>query len=144
MTQSAPLAANLGWIDAAVGRCYVASACMRADRPGVKAKIAVRIGGFTHAQWPRIEEQSTTVTLSEEWERYSLVARVNEPDVYVAVGPDLTATPDAAATVWIDAVQFDSLHELHPRGPAAPSFRSAVRSATKLYYNVRPTKPRRR
>jgi len=104
--QSAPLAANLGWVDAIPGEDYTLSVYMKADRPGVKAKLMFRygpdpVGGRT----PTAE--SKAVTLSKQWARYAFTAPAAERDMCIAAGPDLSGTPDASATVWIDAVQLE-------------------------------------
>src|SRR5690606_15277272 len=57
------------------------------------------------------------VTLTGDWARYSFTMEADEPDLFIALGPDLTATPDAAATVWIDAVQVEESSVEPPAGP---------------------------
>ncbi len=106
VVQSSPLAANLGWMNVTVGQSYTLSAYMRADKDDVPTKMAFRFGedfsaGFGDATY------SKSVKLTTQWKRYTFTMAATKPDVYIQVGPDLSATPNAAATVWIDAVQVE-------------------------------------
>jgi hypothetical protein len=104
--QDAPLVANLGWIEVGKGQPLTLSAWLRADRAGVPAELVFVFGGDpTTGALPRRE--SRRVTLSERWERYAFTTNASEADVHVAVGPNLTAAADPAATVWIDALQLE-------------------------------------
>ena len=103
--QSAPLAANIGWMDIKQGETYTLSAYMRADRPAVQAQLAIRFG-VDVATAPSPSKKTKTVTLSEDWARYAFTLQAEDEDAHIAIGPDLDRAPDAAATVWVDAVQF--------------------------------------
>jgi len=118
VVQSAPLAANLGWVEVQRGKTYTLSVHLRASRNGAAGKLFVRQcdpGG-----WPI--HQTKQVVLSEKWRRFSLSVTAARDYLFVAVGPDL-AEKDGAATVWIDAVQLES-------GDAATDF--AVREAVEI------------
>jgi len=105
VVQNAPLATNIGWLQAEFGAHYTLSAYMRADRAGVPALMTFRFGTdpSTHA-WPSARNKS--VTLTEEWTRYSFTVTAEEADLFVSLGPNLSS-PDAEATVWIDAIQVE-------------------------------------
>jgi hypothetical protein len=104
--QASPLAANVGWFDVAKGKTYTLSAYMRADRAGVPARLVFR-SGTDQRTFAQPGTRAKTVTLSEDWERYSFTLEPPERDVFVALGPDLSAAPESSATVWIDAVQLE-------------------------------------
>ena len=114
--QAAPLAANLGWLDVTPGNRYTLSAYMRAEPAGVTAKLVFRFGGDINTGFGA-DTHTRRVTLTGDWARYSFTMEAYEPDLFVAVGPDLTATPDASATVWIDAVQVEESVVEPPVGP---------------------------
>lgn len=116
VVQSAPLAANIGWMDVVKGESYTLSAYMRADRRGVTAKLVFRFGTKQHP-WPAPSERSRTFTLTDQWSRYAFTLPAEERDLCIALGPDMSAKPEACATVWIDAVQLE-------RASAATSFAS--------------------
>ena len=105
--QSAPLAANLGWMGVSVDRTYTLSAYMRADRDEIPADLVFRFGGEVNSG-SGIDTHSKRVTLTRDWVRYSFSMVAYRPDVFVAVGPNLNAMPDALATVWIDAIQLEA------------------------------------
>ncbi|NIA14434.1 MAG: hypothetical protein GWP08_10150 [Nitrospiraceae bacterium] len=113
VTQAAPLAANLGWMDVSVDETYTLSAYMRADRDGIPADLVFRFGGDVDTGFGS-DTHSKRVTLTEDWARYSFSMVAYRPDVFVAVGPNLSTTPDASATVWIDAVQLEASPETPP------------------------------
>ncbi len=105
--QAAPLAANLGWMEVRVDETYVLSAYMRADHDGVPADLVFHFGGDINANYGK-DTHSKRVTLTRDWTRYSFSMVAYRPDVFVAMGPNLSAAPDASATVWIDAVQLET------------------------------------
>ncbi|HYD82817.1 MAG TPA: carbohydrate binding domain-containing protein, partial [Opitutus sp.] len=104
--QHSPIAMNLGWITIKPGETYTLSAYMKANRPGIPARLVMRFGNDLSAS-PSPHNEEKTVTLTEKWERYSFTFKANDVSVCVGVGPDLRNQPDAEATVWIDAVQFE-------------------------------------
>lgn len=107
----APLLANEGWIAVEPGKPYTLSAIIKADRPGVVARMGLRTMGRGISQ---------NVTLSTEWQRHSVRVIPGEPRVYVALGPDLKASKLNAATIWIDCVQLEAGTEATPFAPYAP------------------------
>ncbi len=119
--QAAPLAANLGWIDVSVGQLYTLSAYMRADREDVPADLVFRFGGDVNSTFGS-DTHTKRVSLSQEWARYSFSMTAEQPDVFVAVGPNLSDTPDASATVWIDAVQLEASPETAEASPAPTEY----------------------
>ncbi|HYD83016.1 MAG TPA: carbohydrate binding domain-containing protein, partial [Opitutus sp.] len=121
--QHAPLAMNLGWITVTPGETYTLSAYMKANREGVPARLAMRVGGQIMPM-PELTMEEKAVTLSTEWKRYAFTFEATQADVFVGVGPDLSSQPDAEATVWIDAVQFEKRRE-----PSAYVPRAAVEVA---------------
>lgn len=104
--QTEPLAMNLGWITVQPGATYTLSAYMKADRAGVPARLAVRSGGGI-LPTPQVAMEEQAVTLTTEWRRYAFTFKATTASVFVGAGPVLTAQPDAAATVWIDAIQLE-------------------------------------
>ncbi len=114
VVQSRPLAGNVGWLRVEVGQEYTLSVYMRADREGVAARLAFYFGSDP-ALFPEIMERSQEVVLSREWQRYCFTVTAERPDLFAAVGPDLSAGPEESATVWMDAVQVE-------RGGAAGEF----------------------
>lgn len=105
IVQNAPLAGNIGWIDAIPGKEYTLSAWMRADRAGVPAKLLFSYG-TEPSQGLHPTQVTKDVILTEKWERYSFTATATERDLYVAVGPNLLQDADKAV-VWIDAIQLE-------------------------------------
>jgi hypothetical protein len=103
--QNAPLAANVGWIDAIPGKEYTLSAWMRADRADVPAKLLFSFGPEP-SKGDHPTQVSKEVILTEKWERYSFTVTATERDLYVAVGPNLLQEDDKAV-VWIDAIQLE-------------------------------------
>ncbi|MFZ0009269.1 MAG: hypothetical protein WAK94_13605, partial [Steroidobacteraceae bacterium] len=106
VVQLAPLAVSLGWITVKAGETYTLSAYMKSRRSGVPARLVMRFGGKILPQ-PEPKNLEKAVTLTNEWARYSFTAKATDTSVCVGFGPDLRAQPDAAATVWIDAVQLE-------------------------------------
>jgi hypothetical protein len=107
----APLAANVGWIAVKPGRPYTFSVAMKAAEAGTPARLVVR--QFHAAPFERL------VTLSTNWERYSINFTPAVEACYVLVGPDLRPSqdnpkPPAKATVWLDALQLTSAGEKTP------------------------------
>lgn len=115
--QHAPLAANLGWMEASVGQDYTLSAYMRADIPGVQAKLLFAYGSVASNS---VTKQWKTVTLSTEWQRYSFTQPAGQWDMYVAVGPDMTSNPELMVNVWIDAVQVEAVSSASIYSPHEP------------------------
>lgn len=114
VVQTAPLAANVGWLSVDPGKTYTLSAYLRADRPDVQAKLVFRFG-TDQRTYASPSTRAKAVTLSAQWERYSFTLESEERDVCIALGPDLSAEPESSATVWIDAVQLEA-------GPAPTPF----------------------
>lgn len=119
VVQAAPLAAQVGWLSVEKGERYTLSAWMRADREGVPATLVFRFG-TNPIPWPSPSARSQRVVLTQEWARYSFTVAAEEAQMYVAVGPDLTDTPDAEAVVWIDAVQVEKGEAPTPFEPREP------------------------
>ncbi len=107
VVQSAPLAASLGWITVTPGTSYTLSAFMRADREGVPADLALRFGGAVDAV-VGADFHSKRVMLGTTWVRYEFSMVAYAQDVFVALGPNLSDTPEASAVVWIDGVQLEA------------------------------------
>ncbi len=101
---SAPLAANIGFIEVVPGRAYTLSAYMKASSSGTPARLAVR--QFEGRAFER------GVRVSGKWERYSVTFKPTSQWCYVLAGPDLRKTrdnpsPPPIATLWLDAVQLE-------------------------------------
>ncbi len=118
VAQNAPLAVNLGWITVVPGETYTLSAYFKADRPGVPARLVMRFGGDP-APDPKPVNEEKAITLSDKWERYAFTFKATSVSVCIGVGPDLSKTPDAAARVWIDAVQFEKKPQASGYAPRA-------------------------
>jgi hypothetical protein len=115
--QYAPLAANWGWLGVTVGKNYTLSAYLRANKPGVTARLQVIQPG-SDGEYVWTTEKHIIVVLSSEWRRYFFSIMAEQRQMSVALGPDLTTAQDMSATVWIDAVQLeegDSPTEFCPR-----------------------------
>jgi hypothetical protein len=101
--QKAPLAANVGWAAVEKGSAYTLSAWVRAGSAGVPACLLIR----------QCDPGSSPITgskgvsLSREWQRYSLTVQASRGWMFVAVGPDMRKSPADSAVVWIDAVQLE-------------------------------------
>ncbi len=106
VVQNCLLAANRGWIDVTPGQTYTLSAYMRADRSGVAGRLLVRQGDDPLKEG--IQQTQKEVSLSEKWECYSLTVKAQAPQMCIAVGPDITATPETRATTWLDAIQLEA------------------------------------
>jgi len=116
VVQNAPLAANVGWVELDRGAKYTLSVAMRADRPGVPARLATC--QCDAGDWQK--RQDRKITLSEKWQRYALPVQAVRDYLFVAVGPDLSGARRTEATVWIDAVQLersDKPTDFVPRQP---------------------------
>lgn len=116
--QHQALAANIGWVDVTPDEMYTLSAYMRADKPGVPAKLMIRFGiplegSVDSGSYFRQGQSDATesVVLGTEWKRYTLTAPARSRHAFVAVGPDMTDQPDTAATIWLDAVQLETGRE---------------------------------
>ncbi len=103
--QTAPRAANRGWIDVVPGQKYTFSAYMRADRNGIPVQMTV-YQSTDPAIKVSIDNQDKYFTVSNKWLRYSFTITASEKQLFVALGPNLSNENDSA-TVWIDAVQFE-------------------------------------
>lgn len=108
--QKAPLVGNIGWLRVEKGASYTFSAYMRADRDNVPAKLVLWLG-TDQREWAQPDKRYKDVILTKNWKRYSFTLTVEEPDVFISLGPDLTAYPGDCATVWIDAVQLEKGNE---------------------------------
>ena len=99
------LIANRGWIEVEPQRPYTLSAWMRADRPGTKAVLQLVFNG--DAREP-LQTLSHEVVLSDQWERHTFTVTAPHSSVFVAVGPDVSASPDVVTTFWADALQLEA------------------------------------
>lgn len=99
------LAANRGWIEVEPQRRYTLSAWMRADRPGTRAVLQLVFSGDARQPTQTLAHE---VTLGTHWERHAFTATAPLPGVYVAVGPDLSATPGVVTTFWADGIQLEA------------------------------------
>ena len=129
--QRAPLAANLGWIQAERGKWYVLSAWMRADRDRVPALM--KVIQCDPASWQREAEKA--VELSREWKRYELAVTAEATSLFVALGPDLRKYRGSGARVWLDAVQVE---EGRNAGAFVPREPVEIGVTTGLFGNVLP------
>jgi hypothetical protein len=108
----APLAAHRGWLAVRPGQPYTLSAYLKTDVPHLPVILQLREG-----EWA---EQHTTVQVTPAWRRYSFTCTPRAGQVFVGLGPDLAASPVAAATLWIDGVQLeagDAPTAYQPRAP---------------------------
>jgi len=127
--QGSPLAANIGWIRLKPGAKYTLSAWMRADRPGVPAKLRVR--QRDPGDWA--QEDAKEVVLTAEWARYAVGFEARKEYCFIAAGPDLRRGGMDAATVLIDGIQ---LEEGRDPGPYAAHDELEVGLATGKYGNI--------
>ena len=102
--QHVPLVANLGWAEVKKGAEYTLSSYLRADPPGMKARLVFRHGG----QPPdSIREEVKTIVLTGQWRRYTFTRAALEETLCIAVGPDMNDHPEQSATFWVDAIQLE-------------------------------------
>ncbi len=102
--QYSPLAANIGWARVEQGKNYVLSAYMKSNTQNVNAKLMFRYGGDPPYG---IATTSQTVTLSDQWQRYSFTSAASTDDLCIAVGPDMSNMQGSSAIYYIDAVQLE-------------------------------------
>lgn len=112
--QHSPLAANIGWVRVSKGSAYTLSTYMRTDTPGVKASLLFRHGGTPPNG---ISTDSSMVTLTNQWQRYTITRTALEDDLCIAVGPDMSSMPAGSAVFWIDAVQLEKSVSATPYSP---------------------------
>ncbi len=93
-----PLAAHHGWVRLERGSKYVVSCMLRADRPDVPARLLVREGE---------RNRSHHVQVGPEWQRRSMAFSASDDFAWIGVGPDLSESDLASATLWVDAVQLE-------------------------------------
>ena len=93
-----PVVAHHGWVRVKKGATYVVSCVLKADQPDVPARIMVR-------ECER--NKSRMVRVGTQWQRFSMTFEADHDFAWTGVGPDLTNAVPGAATLWIDAVQFE-------------------------------------
>lgn len=93
-----PLVAHHGWVPVDKGATYVVSCALKADGPDVPARIMVR-------ECERNKDKQ--VRVGTQWQRFSMTFRPGDDFAWMGVGPDLENGDLDAATLWIDAVQFE-------------------------------------
>jgi hypothetical protein len=104
-----PVVAHHGWVPVEKGATYVVSCVLKADKPDVPARIMVR-------ECERNKDKK--VRVGTQWQRFSMTFRAGEDFAWTGVGPDLTSSDLEAATLWIDALQFekaDTATDYEPR-----------------------------
>ena len=112
VVQHAPLAANVGWIPVQRGSDYTLSAYMRSDMPGTPATLMFRYAG--NPLKDKIVSESKTVTLTDQWQRYTFTVAAATDDLCIALGPDTSDRPEETVNVWIDAVQVTQSSDAGP------------------------------
>lgn len=105
VVQHAPLAGNIGWTEVQQGQELTLSAYLRASVPGTKVHFLFR---FADNALEGLQQAVHEVTVSQQWARYSVTQAALKRDVCVALGPDLSETPDVAVSLWMDAVQLEA------------------------------------
>lgn len=99
-------AANHGWIGVNPSQSLTLSAYLKASVANTPVRLSLRTAVDPSAgDSPGLVY--TTVNVGTSWQRYTFTANVTTPQVYVAVGPDLTGNPSGTASVWIDNVQLE-------------------------------------
>ena len=93
-----PLVAHYGWVPLEKGATYTVSCAIKADRPNVPVTIMVR-----QCERNRYEK----ISAGTEWQRFSMTFQANGDFAWMAAGPNLKDTDLDAATLWLDAVQFE-------------------------------------
>jgi hypothetical protein len=99
-----PLAANLRWIAVEKDQTYSLSCYMRSDSDGIPAFMGVRLRDAEGSPWSGSNERRK-VTLTKQWQRYTMTFKPSKRYVFVTVGPALET--EQAVTVDIDAVQLE-------------------------------------
>lgn len=127
--QHRPLLANVGWIPVEPGRPYTLSAIMKSSVTGVPVTLLVRYASPMGGHWDIANDTYKVYPfpaypryqhLTTDWKRYSFTMVPKEPYAFVAVGADMSSMPDTVASVWVDAVQFESGQLVTPFGLRAP------------------------
>jgi hypothetical protein len=103
--QYSPLVANIGFAHVEQGALYTLSAYMKSDIQNIPAKLVFRYGGTPPSGG--ITTASKTVTLSNQWQRYSFTSTTSSDDLCIAVGPDMSTMPGSSAVFYVDAVQLE-------------------------------------
>lgn len=98
-----PLITSLGFIPVKAGASYTLSAYLRADQVDTPARLVVHFVKPFGGQ----STETHDVKLTKTWERYTCTTTAKSDFAFIQVGPDLTGRPTAAATAWVDAVQFE-------------------------------------
>ncbi|MCX7044772.1 MAG: endo-1,4-beta-xylanase [Candidatus Sumerlaeota bacterium] len=96
-----PLAASMGWIPVERGAPYTISCMMRASVAGARAVLGVRSKDPSSGS----NDQTTALTLSREWKRYSFTFKPAHRYVFALAGPNLER--EQSVDVDIDAVQLE-------------------------------------
>ena len=94
-----PIAAHHGWVPLTPGKTYTVSCMLRADQDAVPARLFVRETGRNRSQ---------QVQVGQQWQRFSMTFQANSDFAWMGVGPDLSRSALASATLWVDAVQFEA------------------------------------
>lgn len=96
--------ANVGWIPLAAGERYVFSCYLKADQANTPARMLV----YQPGQEMPIPLASISATIGTDWKRVALQVRTNEATyVWLATGLDMSKSQAAAATLWLDSLQFE-------------------------------------
>ncbi len=99
-------AANLGWVQVDPSQPVTLSAYLRANQANVPVRLSLRTGTDpSNGDTPGLSY--TDVNVGTTWQRYTFTSYVPTKEVYIAVGPDLSANPTGSASVWIDAIQLE-------------------------------------
>ena len=105
-----PLLVHHGWVRVEQGATYTVSCALKADQPDVPARIMVREGE---------RNRTKDVLVGAEWQRFTMTYRANADFAWFGAGPDLTDSDLDAATVWIDALQFEKADKATDYAPRA-------------------------
>lgn len=120
-----PVVAHHGWVAVEKGATYVVSCVLKADKPDVPARIMVR-------ECERNKDKK--VKVGTQWQRVSMTFRAGEDFAWAGVGPDLTSSDLDAATLWIDALQFekaDTATDYEPRTEIESHIETSVMGNTR-------------
>ena len=113
--------ANVGWVHLSANTPYTFSCYVKVDQPPAAVRLIICKSGKERTD---VLGSESPVVEGTDWKRVSMTVRPTEDTpVWVAAGLDIGHTPAPAATLWVDALQFEKGDQATAYAP-----RSAVES----------------
>ena len=105
-------AAHIGWIPLTPGKPCTLSCSLKADAPETPALLMLHESSGA--------DRRKSVTVGTDWQRFSFTVTPSSEFGWAAVGLDLQDSELDAATLWLDAVQFEFGDTASPYTPRSP------------------------